>query len=184
MAVVVLGGCARSSSAPRGWLPKVEAAGRDPYGGWITLRPTDAHQASLAGEFIAATADSAYVLTSGSVVGVPWFEVKRAQVVWYEAGTGAVNGWVFGGCLATLSHGFGLMFSLPVWLIAGNVSAHTHVRAARMEYPDLPWHQLRAGARFPGGLPPGLRREKLAGRPGGQATPVIPRYGEAPGTSH
>jgi hypothetical protein len=183
MAIVVLGGCARSSSAPRGWLPRVEAAGRDPYGGWITLRPTDAHQANLAGEFIAATADSAYVLTSGSVVGVPWFEVKRAQVVWYEAGTGAVNGWVFGGCLATLSHGVGLIFSLPVWLIAGNVVSHAHVRAARMEYPALPWHELRAGARFPGGLPPGLQREKLAGRPAGKATPAIPRYGKVSDTS-
>ncbi len=166
VATLTLGGCAGSGKAPPGWLPTAETVGNDVYGGWLTLKPVDRQVRLPEGELLAASPDSVWVLPpGGEVVAVPWTQVRRARVEIYDPQLDRPFGWGLLGGLAAASNGVWWLVSLPVWVIGGSVSTHAHAEAARLEYPEHAWSVLRAGARFPAGLPPGLPRRFLPGRP-------------------
>ena len=152
--VVIVSGCFRTT-APKGWLPTAEKAQQDAYGGWIKLDfTTGVTPNTVHGELIAATSDSVHVLSSDSLVVVPTASVIAGTLTAYDAQHGALRWWTVLGGLSTLSHGFGLVLSAPVWAVAGSMATASGSKAPRVESTDPTL--LRMYARFPQGLPPGL----------------------------
>jgi hypothetical protein len=168
-AVVVLAlaatGCAPGTGAPRGWLPEAEQSLHDTYGGWLRLRSSGDPEQTLQGEFLAVDADSVYVLTAEGFAAVPVKAVESATVSGYDPQVGSVRGWVAGGSLAALSHGFAAIFSVPLWLGVGSAAAHAQARVAIVPLRDHDWGHLCKYARFPQGPPPAIRSLRLRLRP-------------------
>ncbi len=155
-------GCA-SNTAPRGWLPSPEEAERESYGGWISVRCVESTDDCVEthGELIAVDGDSVFVLKSSTLRAIPWTSVSEATLTGYNAGTENLVVWGTLGTALTVSHGYFLAASLPIWLITSITSAAAHSHHPERKYPrDNPW-QLREFARFPQGLPEGVPREAL-----------------------
>jgi hypothetical protein len=166
-----LAACTRSP-APRRWLAPAREAQRDPYGAWIVVRAegvravgrpdtrADAGLVLAAGELLAIEEDSLYVLlASGRVETVARAAARRATIAWYDGQWGATAGWGLAGAVSTLSHGFALGLSAPVWIIAGSLAARADSRAPLLTVTTpAQWVDARAYARFPAGLPAGLPR--------------------------
>jgi hypothetical protein len=153
--LTIVSGCSFHTTAPKGWLPTAVEAQREAYGGWITLDFNMGIQAkAVHGELIAAASDSVYVLTSDSLVVVPNASVITGTLTAYDAQQGALKLWTVLGAVSTLSHGFALLFTAPVWGVVGSVATASASKAPRVESTDP--SLLRMYARFPQGLPPGL----------------------------
>jgi len=158
--LVLLTGACFHSTAPRGWLPTAVEAQRDAYGGWIKLDyAVNGNRQALHGELIAAAPDSVHVLTSEGMVAVLTATVISGTLTTYDANYGGLRLWAIFGGVSTLSHGVGLVFTLPLWAIAGSTATASASKAPRVEStnPAL----LRAYARFPQGIPPGLDPRSL-----------------------
>jgi hypothetical protein len=160
-------GCARNP-APAGWLPTADGAQYTPFGSWIALEYKAAGDASLpaGGELIAVGRDSVFVVApAGTVTAIPKAAVQRATVAAFDAQWGRLAVWTLVGSLSTLSHGVGLLISLPVWVIGGSLATASASRAPL--HDDEPWQDVQKFARFSQGLPPGLDRATLRPTPGG-----------------
>lgn len=157
-ALALVLGCAACAAnpAPRGWLSPPAQSQADPYGAWIVL--STSVDLSLSGEFLAVEDDSIFVLlTDGAVQGIPMHSILQARIAWYDSQWRELSLWTFLGSISTISHGFGMILSFPVWVIGGSVAAGGQSRAP-LRGVDLPsgWDVVRPYARFPGGLPPNL----------------------------
>ena len=155
--ITLAAGCTRNP-APNAWLPTPRAAPEDPYGAWIGLRlPGDQE---LIGEFLAHEHDSVFVLADdGAVRAVHTAGVTSARIAWFDsqwASTTAV--WGAMGTLSSISHGVGLILSMPVWIIAGTTSSRADSRAPLVNPLQTGWEEARMYARYPAGLPPRLPR--------------------------
>jgi len=60
------------------------------------------------------------------------------------------------GALSTLSNGYLLVFTAPLWMIGGTIAAHSQYHAPIVKTPNEEWERVRPYARFPQGLPPGF----------------------------
>jgi len=156
--VTTLSACA-SNPAPRRWLAPAREAQSDPYGAWIVLR-AEARTVLTSGELLAVETDSVFVLSeNGHVEGVPRHAIADATIAYYDSEWGTTAAWAAAGTLSTLSHGYGLVFTAPVWLLVGTIAAGTDSRAPLLTVNSpVRWVQAQAYARFPGGLPAGLPR--------------------------
>ena len=157
------------TSAPKGWLPTAEEAQRDAYGGWIKLDfSMGAEKNTVHGELIAAAPDSLHVLTADSLVVVPTSSVTAGTLTAFDSQYGALRLWTILGAVSTVSHGFVLVLTAPIWAIAGSTATASSSKAPRVESTDPAL--LRMYARFPQGLPPGLDvrslRQKDIRKPG------------------
>ncbi len=202
-------GCA-GNPAPRDFLDRPAQSQQSAWGGWIELRvrdeaapayvargevaappsardesefgdrPRAARPLELMGELAAIGADSVYVLMQAGCAAIALADVERARLTGYEAGTGALVTWSGAGGLSTLSHGFILVISLPVWILAGATATSANEYNARVRVPTRDteparsWADMRAYARFPQGLPPSVRRGELRPR-GGPPPPAVAR---------
>lgn len=175
-AVLLLGvatsGCA-TNTAPAGWLRPAEEARLEARGGWAELVVWDPLTAAafhrVEGELIAAEPDTLFLLTDDGLEAVPLGTVRRAKVTPWLIDKRTLGGWMAVGTLSTISHGYYLVLSAPVWLIIGGVvtargTADGQIDAA---YPNPT--ALRIHARFPQGLLPGIDRAKI--ERGGLARP-------------
>lgn len=145
-----------ANPAPAGWLSPPAQSQADPYGAWIVISTRDGP--SLSGEFLAVENDSVFVLlTNGTAQGVPMHGILQARIAWYDSEWGRLALWSTLGSISTVSHGFGLILSFPVWVIGGSIAAGGQSRASLLRV-DLPsqWDIVRPYARFPGGLPPNM----------------------------
>jgi hypothetical protein len=157
--LLTVSGCFHTS-APTGWLPTAVEAQREAYGGWIKLDFNMGVEANTVhGELIAASRDSVHVLTSDSLVAVPTASVFAGTLTAYDSEFGALRLWTILGGVSTLSHGFVLVLTAPVWAIAGSFATASASKAPRVESSDP--SLLRMYARFPQGLPPGLDARSL-----------------------
>jgi hypothetical protein len=165
---MTLGACGRLH-APRGTVPRPEAARTEAFGGWarVVVAAGDAvtHQQ---GELIAVGADTLWLLRPDGPLAVPTQAIQRAEVTGFDSAPGAVVGATALGILSTISNGAFLLLTAPAWLITGAVASSTQASASRLEVRgDLA--PLALFARFPQGLPPGLDLATLQPRPpGGQ----------------
>ena len=176
VAVVALAGCA-SSPAPQA--RSIEQAITDGHGGWIEL--TAAGSPAVHGELIAVEADAVRVLQLGQLIVVPRATITAARLWSWDPDAGDVAGWGVAGLLSTPSHGFFVVVSAPVWLIVTTVTAAVESRSSILAYPRASWTQIAVWARFPQGMPAGLRPGDLvrqdrraAPAPPGDPGPVAP----------
>ncbi len=109
------------------------------------------------GELLAADANGISVLEStNDITYIPRNWIDSVQVILYESASGA-TGWWFGlGAASTLSHGFLLILSLPVWIGTGVTAEVGSRRASKLDVQPAWLDALYQFARFPQGLPPGF----------------------------
>lgn len=116
---------------------------------------------ALAGECIAATNDTLYLLNGGELRAVPADAIRRAQVSIIDPWVEGLAYWTAIGTLSTVTHGFFFVLTAPSWLILGSISMIFQSREGKMFYPADPLADFSRYARFPQGLPPALRHAAL-----------------------
>lgn len=170
LAPLFLAAACAGNPAPEGFLPSPAHAVNDVYGGWIEVTVTAGrHDSTIAGELIAARADTVWVLPdSGPVVAVPTSTVKAGRVARYTSEAGAVAGFTALGVVSTISNGYLLGITAPLWIITGIVASSNESYAPLRGVPPLQWTDLAAYARFPQGLPPGIDLGEIRPKPVGR----------------
>ena len=154
-------------------LPDAEEAMLATTGSWIVLYdstklvPSAKHE----GEFIAISNDSVFLFSASGLQGIQKQRISIGKLFVSDppVTTGGLVAWVMLGTLSTASHGVGLVFTAPAWLIIGSISAGaaaSSIDAGDLQYPARTWAELTAFARFPQGFPPGLDRSLLKKRVG------------------
>jgi hypothetical protein len=165
-----LAACA-TTSAPPHFLPEPEIAGREVHGGWLEVRVANppGGELRLAGELLAITADSVWLMTRPDSLAAPnsGYVIARravtsAKLTWWSAepGTGNLGVDAILGTLSTISNGFILILTAPAWALTGTIASATYTFAPRtgLEPPGPDDPDLRSLARFPAGMPAGLDR--------------------------
>jgi len=132
----------------------IELVARDGHGGWIVV--TDRQGAEIAGELIAIDPGAVRVLGTTGLVSVARSDVASARLWAWDAEHGRVGVWGGLGTLSTISHGFFLVISAPIWLVTTAVTAAVATHAPIVSYPDDGWDKLAIWARFPQGMPAGV----------------------------
>ncbi len=158
--------------------PTIQKMQTEGVGGWIVATSTAGWQ--VQGELISITREYVHILRVGqpgaALVYVRTADVAKASVYTYEYEGGLG---VFGllGTLSTISHGFFLALTAPVWIISTAIAVAAESAHVELEYPeDNSLEELSRWARFPQGIPPNIDEEALlvprASRR--QRPPVIP----------
>jgi hypothetical protein len=132
----------------------------------------------IEGELIASNELFVRVLTGyGRLLAVPWKNIREVRVQLQPSMEGARAGlgvWTALGTLSTLSHGFWLVFSAPIWLGAGIPSTILTGRPIEGSTSSDEATYLHQFARFPQGLPP---RWEGGSMPTPRAVPTAPDAG-------
>ncbi|MCU7493905.1 MAG: hypothetical protein HF314_03320 [Ignavibacteria bacterium] len=166
-------GCA-SFHAPYNWLTMPEKVAEDPYGGWIEVTeciPPEAAKTEIKrGELIAIDKDTLY-LSDDALRAIPLSNLRSARLVKYYSNEGAVGALAFLGSLSTVSNGFYLIFTFPVWLAGGNIAAISRSFDPVIDYPGEKLSEFIPYARFPQGMPAGIDRNLL--KPKNHFRPVV-----------
>lgn len=146
-------GCA-NTTAPQGWLPSQSVAQHESYGGWVSVRYyTGNSEVEVHGELIAIHTNQVLILSgSERLISIPVNSISLMNLTAYDANSEALTILTVAGTLSSISHGFFLFFSVPVWVIGGSSAIITTSYDAQMIYPAKPLDMFRAYARFPQGL--------------------------------
>ena len=161
---VACAGCAHNS-APQGWLPKPTEAQAVAYGGWIELTYAESEDRHTDGELIAVSAESVWVLSGNQGLVIPTATVKKGKLTAYAAQKGPLALWTVLGTLSTISNGWFLIFTAPMWIVGGSLSVGSESRAPERKSPQLSWEELAPYARFPQGMPEGIDLSTLKAKP-------------------
>jgi hypothetical protein len=163
MCLVVLASACISVSAPRKSVPKRNAISTDAFGGWITINA--GNPAALSGELIGLTEASVYIMTGDGLELIPKQQIVSARLVMFNTESFEYGLWTTAGSLATISNGYFMIFTFPLWLATGiPVSAGEANRQNYLDYPASGWDELNKFARFPQGIPPGIELSSLRPR--------------------
>ena len=164
-AALVCLGCA-GTSVPKAWLPTPREAQTTAFGGWIDLVYTEANERRrVAGELIAASADSVWILNQREGLVIPTAAVDSAKLFAYAPRTDDITGWAIAGTVSTISNGVFLLFTAPMWIIGGSLAGRSEIRAAQRNHPPLDWVGIAPFARFPQGMPEGVELAALRPKP-------------------
>jgi hypothetical protein len=131
----------------------IELVARDGHGGWIVV--TDRHGAEIDGELIAIDPGAVRVLGATGLVSVARSDVASARLWAWDAEHGRVLVWGGLGTLSTISHGFFLLISAPIWMLTTALTTGAATYTPVVDYPGDGWDKLAIWARFPQGMPPG-----------------------------
>jgi hypothetical protein len=156
--MLLLASC-RASHAPRAAVPRPADVPTRVEGSWVVVTPVAG--AFIAGELIAAHADTIFLWSGDALVSTPMRAVRRVELSRYRANTAAIATGTLLGVLSTVSHGFWLILTAPIWALTGTITAVSDTRNATLETTNpgtlAPW------ARFPAGLPSSVDRRQLRG---------------------
>ena len=147
-----------TTSAPAGWLPDKTKSEKDAFGGWATLETK--HREIVRGELIAVNDSGIYVLPDNDLLFVEIDSVQTIKIGKYEDGN-TIAGWAAFGTFSTLSHGFVLLISAPVWILSGTLISADYASQKVMFYPDSSLESLRVYSRFPQGLSESINRKEI-----------------------
>lgn len=146
-----------SVKAPDNWLPEPENISEDVYGAWITLRLDDTDDYYfLGGEFIGYEQKTVLLLNENGLSKIAIEDIKEAIIDLYKRETSSLTWWTLGGCVASVTHGWFLIISMPVWLVSGIINSAIASHSGRFaeENPDDDWFEaVKRYSRFPGGIP-------------------------------
>ena len=152
-------GCA-TTYAPADWLPKTEDIPKNIYGGWITIitetNSLDSEDLGMqySGEFIAEDSSTVFLLYD-TLYQIPKNKIKSSILELDSKNATGYGLWTAGGIVSTISHGFFLIISAPVWLVTGIPTTILESSRDRYEaeYPDeIYWNEVKKFARFPQGV--------------------------------
>lgn len=139
---------------------------RDARGGFAVVRV--AGQVDNQGELIAIGPEGVWVLAGRRLIRTPLERVSELNVYGYDVSIGGPAAWGLLGTLSTISHGFFLIFTAPIWLVTTIGSSSSHSRSAHERYVDDrgDLSEIAKWARFPQGMPLGVTTaEQLLGLP-------------------
>jgi len=161
---LILGGCARPD-VPEGLSEPSEVL-RDSFGARVLVR---LDSSTTRGELLAVELDTLFLIHGDFFRALGKKDAREVKVFLqeYPLSTGAVTSITLLGTLSTISNGFGLIITAPLWLITGvvtGVATSTDANNGDYMYPEEPWLGLAKFARFPQGLPRNVPREKFASR--------------------
>jgi hypothetical protein len=109
---------------------------------------------TTSGELLAVDDMYLYVLTDSRVRAIERRKVTQVSVELYASQAGQAGLWTALGTVSTISHGFLLVITAPVWLATG-ISVTAGAAATNdLEIRDDRLGPLYQFARFPQGLPP------------------------------
>lgn len=149
--------CTVTNPDPR--KPSLERVQRTAYGGWIVV--VEQNGATHAGELISVDRQVVRVLAlNGGMSVVPTGAIRQAKLYMYES-EGGLGAWGLLGGLSTISHGFILILSFPIWMISVGVVTRLESSHILLEYPGDGWNRFVRWARFPQGMPPGVDHRGL-----------------------
>ncbi|HET6149786.1 MAG TPA: hypothetical protein VFH68_19765 [Polyangia bacterium] len=152
-------GCA-SDPIPQAQRPTEEDAITSGFGSFIYV--VDSSGEPHAGELIDVLPGRLSIFDGGRIEMLPRERVTSALLLVHRTHENAYTLWTVLGTLSTVTHGFFLVFSAPIWISTGVATAISEHRRARLTYPDpARWEDLRPYARFPQGLPPGITGNEL-----------------------
>ena len=172
LVVAAAAGACASHTAPEGFLATPDEAQTEARGAWIELHLGSGPQDRVAGELIAVSEDSAWVLElSGDAIRVAHAGVTDGHLVAYQSQYGRVGSLAMLGTLSTVSNGGFLLLTGPMWIIGGAVAAASQSRAPIRAIPPQAWTELAAFARFPQGIPQDLELDALLPPPLGAKEP-------------
>lgn len=178
LCALALGGCA-TTNAPDGFLRTPRDQQDEAYGGWVEIHyrvpmpDGERIKRTASGELIGLASDTLYVLPAyAASVAVPLSrsDISTVTLTAYNAETGKLAAWTAFGTLSTITHGFALILTAPLWALFGGSAAALHSYQPRHTYTTDPlslssgsngeWYELGHYARFPAGMP-----RELIGRP-------------------
>jgi hypothetical protein len=137
-----------------------------PRGAWVTLLNAKRQPSKTQGELLALTPDAMLLLTSpdSTVLEIRRTDVSEATID-FALTSNTVKGFDAWGTLlnvGTISHGFLLILTLPINLLVTIPTASSTRKPYHVHYPqNISWEETTKFARFPQGLPPGVKREQL-----------------------
>ncbi|NOX87944.1 MAG: hypothetical protein GXO77_02885 [Calditrichaeota bacterium] len=154
-------GCA-ITHAPKGWLPDPSETRTNVYGGWTEIQysPSAGKTIKMSGELIAIGKDSLF-LANTSFHSIALSDIKSARLTAYNSKAGTMGLLVILGTASTVTNGFFLMFTAPLWLIGGSLAARSRSFDPILDYPKKPWGEFVPFARYPQGLPPDVDKKKI-----------------------
>jgi hypothetical protein len=148
-----------TTKVPSHWLSEPEQTASDGYGGWINI---ELRENRIAGELIAISEDTVFIADSAfHAVGSK--DILSARLVAYNAPR--MGGYVILGTISTISNGWWLIYTAPIWLIGGSIAATLCSFEPIIDYPERPLWVLIWFARYPQGLPPDLNRGMIMMKP-------------------
>ncbi|MCA9601974.1 MAG: hypothetical protein R3A78_13355 [Polyangiales bacterium] len=168
VACAFLAGC-RSNPTPDSMRWTHEEMQTVPYGNFLFVEFRN--RATAGGELIAIGDDSIWVrgvnaqTKEQNLFRIRIAEVLTARLARYTAHDEILYVWGFVGTLSSLTHGYFLVLSAPVWAGTTVGIAEIRNRAAIADYPDLPLEAFRPYARFPQGIPEGVSVAQILGLP-------------------
>jgi len=188
---MLLPACIASSPAPVAWRRSMEDVKTVTYGAWIHV---DGRSFVSDGELLAAEEGYLALSRDDEVTIVPSECIEKVEIAAFENTSEQTILWGVAGSLSTASHGYYLVFTLPIWLITtwGATYAHSAAGHVRVDYHQsltAKVDEIRKWARFPQGLPKGyLKQAKAvhhAGTGCGSANPLpLPMHApDAPATN-
>ena len=87
-------------------------------------------------------------------------QILKARLAYYDPGTEITTG-AFLGPFVTLSNGWFLIFTAPMWILGGPIAASSRAFDPIVDYPKKPLADFAKYARFPQGIPPDLDRASV-----------------------
>ncbi len=144
-----------ATHAPSRWLREAEQLQYDPYGGWIGVK-TPANK--MFGELIAVTEDSVFIADS-VFHAVPAKMIISARLASYQSS--GLEAFPLIGALSTISNGWYLIFTFPMWSIGGTIAVVYRSYEPILDYPQKDLLQFRQFSRYPQGLPDNADRTKI-----------------------
>jgi hypothetical protein len=161
--LVVLASACTGVRAPGKSVPKRHGVATEAFGGWIMV--SSGNPEVSGGELIGLTEESVYIMTGDGLQVIPRAEVVSARLIMYNTDAWEYSLWTTAGSLATLSNGFFLAFTFPMWLVTGiPVATGEANRHNYIDYPAAGWDELNKFARFPQGIPKGIDISSLRPR--------------------
>lgn len=148
------------SCATPHYLPEAENIPSSQYGANIKVYRFKA-QAIIQGELIAVDSTKIIVRSDATHLcrEIPKSEIQRYLVRYAE---GYHYGWAIPTyALATFSHGFLLVITMPVNILVTSIITGNAENEFTYKEKHLPYEQLNMFARFPQGIPPNIKLEDI-----------------------
>jgi hypothetical protein len=174
--------CTENPDPRQPTLTKMQTEG---VGGWVVATSNAGWQ--VQGELISVTREYVHILRVGqpgaALVYLRTADVARAQVYTYES-EGGLGAFGLLGTLSTISHGFILILTAPVWIIATGIAIAAESAHVELDYPeDDSLETLSHWARFPQGIPAAVDEAALLLPRASRRPPVIAPPGPPPGAA-
>lgn len=177
--VVLLGGACVGWEIPNSERPRQDEAVVSGKGARTQLLLADGSRHT--GELISASDGFVWILyDDGRLASFPVTRVRKAWLGVFRTYEGALAGWTAVGSLTTVSHGFFLVFTLPLWLLTGTTSAYAESLRGFLVCPPESWDVARRYARFPQGLTERVKARLLGEPEVPRPVPTAPRPTAAP----